>query len=245
MVEEALPEVTTVHLAGDPSGFSDTILRLSEFEKLFITTEDKAKLDQYQQNAKREQLKLNVGNIEDYLESLGTKVLIEPASEKHLPRIHQLFTKTNQFNVTTKRYTPSDIEIFLNEQHWNCNVIHVKDKFGDMGIVGLYLVEQNDSIASIDSFVLSCRALGRGIETSIMNDIKQNFLMNEENAMLKALFFQTAKNKPASEFFTDQGFTLIDGDEREHHYELPSKAVRLLDCPGISVFRNERDYNEQ
>lgn len=235
MVMEALPEVTTVHLTGDPSQFAETLMQLSEFEKLFITTEDKTKRDQYQQNAKREQQKLDVGNIDDYLQSLGTQVLIEPASKKNTPRIHQLFSKTNQFNVTTIRYTLSDIETFLDAAHWNLNIIQVKDNFGDLGIVGLYLVEVNDNIARIDSFVLSCRALGRGIETCIMNDIKQHFLMSDKSSVLTGLFIKTTKNQPASTFFTSQGFKRTTGDEIEQHYELPDKELQLLDCPGISL----------
>jgi FkbH-like protein len=235
MVKEALPEVTTVHLADDPSHFSESIMRLSEFEKLFITSEDKAKLDQYQQNYKRKQHKLDIGNIDDYLKSLGTKVLIEPATKKHLPRIHQLFSKTNQFNLTTIRYSPSDIETFLYSDQWNLNIVQVQDNFGDLGIVGLYLIEHNDSIARIDSFVLSCRALGRGIETCIMNTIKQDILLSGKCTVLHGLFRQTAKNMPASTFFTDQGFEPTTGDNKEQHYELSVQSVHLPDCPGITL----------
>lgn len=235
MVKEALPDVTTVHLSGDPSQFAETLMQLSEFEKLFITTEDTNKRDQYQQNAKREQQKYDIGNIDDYLQSLGTKVLIESASKKNLPRIHQLFSKTNQFNVTTIRYTPSDIETFLEGEQWNLNIVQVKDNFGDLGIVGLYLIEHNDSVARIDSLVLSCRALGRGIESCIMNNIKQDFLLGGKCSVLQGLFSQTAKNMPASTFFTDQGFQLTTGDEKQQHYELSSKASQLLDCPGINL----------
>jgi FkbH-like protein len=235
MVMQALPEVTTVHLKGDPSQFAGILMNLSEFEKLFITSEDKTKRDQYQQNSKREQHKLDIGNIDDYLQSLGTEVLIETASKKHLPRIHQLFSKTNQFNITTIRYTPSDIEIFLNNAQWNLNIVQVKDNFGDLGIVGLYLVELDNSIARIDSLVLSCRALGRGIETCMMNTIKQDFLLSGKCNVLKGLFCQTAKNMPASSFFKDQGFEPTIGDSKEQHYELSTQAAQLLDCPGISL----------
>ena len=235
MVMQALPEVTTVHLEGDPSLFAETLMHLSEFEKLFITSEDKSKRDQYLQNTKRQQHKNGIGNIDDFLKSLGTEVQIEPATKKHLPRIHQLFSKTNQFNTTTIRYTPSDIENFLDTDQWNLNIVHVKDNFGDLGIVGLYLVEHNDSIARIDSLVLSCRALGRGIETCIMNSIKQDYLLSGKCTVLQGLFRQTAKNMPASSFFTDQGFEPTTGDSREQQYELSSNGARLLDCPGISL----------
>jgi FkbH-like protein len=235
MVREALPEVSTIHLSGDPSQFAETLMQLSEFERLFISAEDKDKRNQYQQNAKRTQQKYNIGNINDYLKSLGTKVLIKQATKRNLPRIHQLFSKTNQFNVTTIRYSPADIETFLMGNHWDLNIVQVKDKFGDLGIVGLYLVEQKNNIARIDSLVLSCRALGRGIETCIMNNIKQDFLQSGKCSILQGLFSRTAKNKPASTFYTDQGFSLITDNEEQQHYELSNKALQLLDCPGISM----------
>jgi len=235
LVREALPQVTTVHLSGDPSQFTETLMRLNVFEKLFITSDDKAKLAQYQQNYKRTEQKQNFGNIDDYLKSLGTQVMVEAASEKNLPRIHQLFTKTNQFNVTTKRYAPSEIETFIKDTHWHLSVIQVKDNFGDLGIVGLYLVEVNDSLARIDSFILSCRAMGRGIETCIMNNIKQNFLGSGKYATLLGHFSHTAKNQPALTFFTDQGFVKTAGDEKEQCYEISGDNYRLIDCPGIDL----------
>jgi len=236
LVREALPQVTTVHLSGDPSQFAGTLMRLKVFEKLFITSEDKDKLLQYQQNDKRIEQKQIFGNIDDYLKSLGTQVMIEAASEKNSSRVHQLFTKTNQFNLTTKRYTPSDIEGFLKDTHWYLSIVHVKDNFGDLGIIGLYLIEVNDSIARIDSFVLSCRAMGRGIETCIMNNIKQDFLNSGKCSVLQGLFRPTAKNKPASTFFMDQGFLCAsDDDHEQQHYELSSDAFQMLDSPGISL----------
>ncbi|MEE9422702.1 MAG: HAD-IIIC family phosphatase [Gammaproteobacteria bacterium] len=239
MVRKALPEVTTVHLSGEPSQFSETLMQMSEFEKLFITTEDKDKRVQYQQNTKRIQQKRDIGNINDYLKSLETKVLIEPASKKDLQRVHQLFSKTNQFNVTTIRYTLADIETFLKDDSWDLSIVQVKDRFGDLGIVGLYLVENNEHIARIDSLVLSCRALGRGIETCIMNNIKQVFLLSGRYTDIQALFTPTTKNIPASTFFTIQGFERETGDEKQHHYNLSGKALQMLDCPGISLQQRE------
>lgn len=235
MVREALPEVTSIHLSGTPSDFTATLMQLSTFEKLFITTEDIAKRDQYQQNAKRKQQQYDIGNIDDYLKSLGTKVLIEPASIKNLPRIHQLFSKTNQFNVTTLRYTLAEIEGFLNNSNWHLNIVQVKDNFGDLGIVGLYLVENKANIARIDSFILSCRALGRGIESCIMNNIKQQFLLDGQHSSITGAFDQTAKNKPAADFFTRQGFTKTTKESNQQFYKLTNDVAQLLDCPGISL----------
>jgi predicted enzyme involved in methoxymalonyl-ACP biosynthesis len=99
----------------------------------------------------------------------------------------------------------------------------------------LYLIEHNDSIARIDSFVLSCRALGRGIETCIMNTIKQEFLLGNKCTVLHGIFRQTAKNMPASTFFADQGFVPTTGDSKEQHYELSTQSAHLSDCPGITL----------
>jgi len=235
LVQQALPDVTTVHLSGDPSQFADTLKKLDVFEKLFITAEDKVKAAQYQQNTKREHQKQHYGNIDEYLKSLGTQVVIETASDKNLSRIHQLFSKTNQFNVTTRRYSFAEIEAFLNDSCWDLKIISVSDNFGNLGIVGLYLLEVNGSVARIDSFVLSCRALGRNIETCIMNNIKQDYLSNRKCTELQGLFIQTAKNPPASTFFPDQGFALTISDEQQHNYVLSLETFQLLDCPGINL----------
>jgi len=235
LVQQALPGVTTVHLSGDPSQFTDTLKKLNAFEKLFITAEDRVKSAQYQQNTKREHQKQSFGSIDDYLKSLGTKIFIEPASDKNLSRIHQLFSKTNQFNVTTKRYSLAEIEGFLNNACWDLKIITVGDNFGQLGIVGLYLLELNGNVARIDSFVLSCRALGRNIETCIMNNIKQDYFSNRKCTELQGKFIRTAKNPPASNFFPDQGFVLTNSDEQEQHYVLSLDTFQLIDCPGIDL----------
>ena len=137
--------------------------------------------------------------------------------------------------MTTKRYTPADIEAFLNNDQWQLKVVQVRDKFGDLGIVGLYLLEVKDDVVRIDSFVLSCRALGRGIEVCIMNHIKQDFLSSGKYSTIQAMFSQTAKNQPAATFFTDQGFVKTAGDEQGQHYEMSCDNSRYIDCPGIDL----------
>ncbi|MTI78527.1 MAG: HAD-IIIC family phosphatase [Marinobacter sp.] len=239
LVKEALPEVTTVHLSGDPSGFKDILHNLNKFEKLVLTQEDKTKHIQYRQNAERETKKRSFRNIEDYLKNLGTTISIRVATEQDVPRTHQLFTKTNQFNVTTRRYTPADIESFLQDSSYQLKLFQVEDNFGDLGIVGLYLVREDDDRAHIDSFVLSCRALGRGLETFIMNQIKNEYLFEKGLECVTASFIPTAKNLPAASFYNEQGFTKAGQSEVEELYEIRKKDAKLIDCPAIRANAKE------
>jgi len=240
LVRQVLPEVRTVQLPEDPAEYADTLRKLTDFEKLSITEEDIHKGNQYRGNIQRERKKNSVANINDFLESLGTIISIETASEATLPRIHQIFTKTNQFNMTTCRYSPADIEAFIDDPSQDLFTIHVRDNFGDMGIVGQYLIQRGEDILTIDSFILSCRALGREIETFVMNKIKQDYFGGGSCMAIQAKFIPTAKNGPAAAFYSRQGFTLkaTTGDG-EQQYELKRADSQPVDCQGISMHQPE------
>jgi FkbH-like protein len=240
LIRQVLPEVKTVQLSGEPAEYADTLRKLADFEKLIITKEDAQKGTQYRGNVQRERKKSSVSNIHDFLESLGTNISIEAASQNTLPRVHQLFSKTNQFNTTTRRYSPADIESFINDPARELNTIHVRDNFGDMGIVGQYLVKLSGDIATIESFVISCRALGREIESFIMNKIKQDYLDCGRCSVINAQFIPTAKNKPAASFYGKQGFTLVETtDDGIRHYELKHTDSRAIACHGITMHMHE------
>ena len=235
---ELLPEVSIIDLPQDPVGYSEALMRSMCFEKLSITAEDISKTGQYEQNAVRNEVRQKSGSIESYLESLGTRVTIASASARDIERAHQLFSKTNQFNLTTKRYSIAEVENFMAGDAWQLKLVSVQDNFGNLGIVGLYLVELRENTAFIDSFILSCRAMGRGIETAMMNQIKHEYLTVSGLARLEALYIATQKNKPAAAFYGEQGFSELAGDadaSGEVRYNLINEDVRRQECPGIQV----------
>ena len=133
-------------------------------------------------------------------------------------RIHQLFNKTNQFNVTTKRYVPGDVAGFIGGESFDTIVIDVSDRFGDLGTVGLVLIDKRGELPEIDSFIMSCRAMGREIETAIMNDIKRDYLLTGAHRALLSAYAPTKKNLPVQKFYDRQGFQVIEesgsGDKR-------------------------------
>jgi len=236
LVNEMLPEIKVPELHNDPTTYLETVQSLHYFEKLFITQDDTIKAEQYKQNAKRDGLRYEIGDMIAFLAKLGTVLTISKANTSHIKRIHQLFSKTNQFNVTTKRYNTSDIELFIKDSDYEINVFSVSDNFGDLGIIGLVLTRLDKDVVVVDSFILSCRAMGRGIETAVMNVLKNKYLVAGAFEKIIAMYIPTKKNIPVLDFFNEQGFTVLNHHEDNSTcYELVNVNAELLDCPGIEI----------
>ncbi len=237
LIRQTLPDVLTLQLPDDPSVLADFLYDLVVFDKLELTAEDARKTEQYAENFAREELQQSVGDLDSFLESLDTRVEIAAATPTDAARIHQLFTKTNQFNVTTIRYGSSDVESFIAESSHCLYSIRAADKFGDLGLIGICLLKVGETDAYIDSFVMSCRALGRGIETAATNVLKSTAFEALGVATLRARFVPTKKNTPAADFYERQGFTVSrHGDDGEIEYTLQSTDSEHLATPGITVF---------
>lgn len=165
-----------------------------------MTAEDRVKTEQYRTEADRKTLERTAGSLDDYLASLEIKVGVGVNCASRVGRIAQLTNKTNQFNLTTKRYTESDIQKFMTSGH--VYDFRVVDRFGDMGIVGVVIVKDCD----IDTFLMSCRALGRKIESGILRHI----IDDQTGSRLTASFRPTAKNGMVADFFDRNGFDRVD-----------------------------------
>jgi FkbH-like protein len=241
LVREMMPEVEVIELSGDPAAFAQRILSLPSFEKLEITAEDRQKARQYQENRKRTEDRETRGDLGAYLAGLETSITLRRPSGRDAARIHQLFTKTNQFNVTTKRYAPSEVAAFIDEEDvFDTIVVDVSDRYGDLGTVGLVLIDLRGEAPAIDSFIMSCRAMGREIETAIMNAIKADYLLGGGHKALVSAFVPTKKNLPVCQFYDRQGFQVTrESESGEKHYRLAADEAALLDCAHISLV-NER-----
>jgi FkbH-like protein len=240
LIRQLLPQIETIQLPPDPSMYSKLLASLHGLDKTMITSEDQMKTRQYADNASRTQHQERFDDIELYLESLQTEISIGVAGEDEKMRIHQLFSKTNQFNVTTKRYSMADVENMIEMPGLDLYTVQARDRFGDLGMIGLCVIEcEATSEAVIDSFILSCRAMGRGIETAMLNYIKEEYFGRRGLACLRALFSPTKKNKPALDFYTDQGFVIEEGDlDTGLRYTQLVGSSTLKNCHWIIV--NER-----
>ena len=241
LVRQMLPQVKTYQLPQNHEQIPCFINQLIDFEKVTILYDDLNKTEQYHQNRERKKLKESVHDLKSFLYSLETEVYIRLAKIDDLPRIYQLFTKTNQFNLTTIRYAMSNIEEFLNNNIYNLTIVSVKDVFGDIGVVGLYLLKFEDDHAYIDSFIMSCRVMGRGLEIAIMNHIKKLCMSNNLIKFVTASYIPTEKNKPVIMFLDEQGFKRVNQDNTgKKEYMLLKEEIKLKECPWIRANIEEK-----
>lgn len=235
LIQQMLPEVKAVLLPPDPAEYAAVLERLADFERQAVLEEDVQKTEQYRQNVQRQELQNATGDLSAYLASLETELEIRRAREDDLPRVHQLFTKTNQFNVTTKRYTPSDVERFAASPNHELWIAKARDRFGDLGTIAVVLLEKQEEILAIDSFLMSCRAMGRGLETALMNHIKQRLATNGTSE-LRAVYLPTPKNMPVEAFFDDEGFRLVEvGEGGAKKYALGRDETAVRECGWIQL----------
>jgi FkbH-like protein len=175
----------------------------------------------YKNQVKRESVKKEFSGIEDYLASLELKMTIFEDDESIIPRMSQMTQKTNQFNLTTKRYTEGDIQNFINDSNSDVYAFSVSDKFGDSGITGLSIVTANGSteMAEIDTLLMSCRVIGRNIEHAFLNHVIKK-IKEKKIIDLKAKYIKTQKNEQVKEFFDRCSFGLIDENNSVRNYTL-------------------------
>jgi FkbH-like protein len=189
----------------------------SYFVNYRTTEEDLKKTEQYQMNAARAKAQESFSDISEYLESLEIEIKVEPINEFNIERIAQMTQKTNQFNLTTRRYDVSSIRS-MHDSGALIYVASVKDKFGDNGITGLIIIESTGSEnAKIDSYLLSCRILGKGIEDAFFLYTLQ--MLKERNIKkVESIFIPSSKNAQVANFYDKFGFELCKEEEGSKNY---------------------------
>ena len=209
LVRQMLPMVSIPDFPAQPYDLPVFFKKLvGDFFKVYTTTnEDKKKTEQYKANFARSQAQHAFPDFKSFLESLDMQITIEAANDFNIPRISQMTQKTNQFNLTTRRYTEADVKSFLaNEGFIWC--MSVADRFGDNGITGAVFVKGSE----IDSMLLSCRILGRGIEFAFLKKVL-SLLKARGVAEVKAKYLPTLKNGQVADFYDKCGFVLISETE--------------------------------
>jgi len=220
MVRTALPEVRVVDLPDDPSLYLKTLMELNDFNSFHISEEDKKKGQMYIDQRERESLCKTTTDLTEFLKALKMDVTIEKANSFNIPRISQLTQKTNQFNMTTRRYLEEDIKKFSQSKDFLIFSIKVEDKFGDNGLTGVAIIEKKKEKWIIDSLLLSCRVIGRRVEETMLAYILEE-AKKEKAKTLIGEFIPTKKNIPAKEFYENNGFNLIEEKDGRQLWEFP------------------------
>ena len=222
LIKQVLPQVEVPDFPAKPYELMPFFKQLVEkyFRIYAVTSEDRAKTEQYRANAMRQAEQSHFADLESYLYSLDMQLDIIPADEHNLPRIAQMTQKTNQFNLTTRRYTEADVQQRL-DQGWRVFCMSVRDRFGDSGITAtIFLEPTDDTTVNIDTLLLSCRILGKGIEEAFIKTVF-NLLRLDGYRRITADYLPTAKNGQTADFYDRMGMTLEATDEAgAKHYSM-------------------------
>ncbi|MDL2301546.1 HAD-IIIC family phosphatase [Lachnospiraceae bacterium OttesenSCG-928-D06] len=213
LVKKMLPEVTVPDFPEEAAMLPSKMAEIHKeyFAKATITKEDLEKTEQYAANAKRTALQGKSTDYESYLRELDIHIYREDPKENK-ERLLQLLNKTNQFNLTSRRYEMTEIQELLQDETTHVFLYRVTDCFGDNGIVAVGIVRHIEEEAVITDLVMSCRVMGRRIEYGIMEDI-ENTLMKEGAEAIRGIFCPTAKNKPVAEFYEKMEYQVLSIDE--------------------------------
>ena len=222
LIREHLPEITVLQVPERLYMYPKMLREnFGLFYNLSFTAEDRKKIDMYRQQVKRETVKKKFTDIEDYLASLELKIAIHLDDESIIPRMSQMSQKTNQFNLTTKRYTEDNIKNFIENDASKAFTFSVTDKFGDSGVTGLCIINIDDDskTADIDTLMMSCRIIGRNLEYAFIDYIIEVLKENKVNNVT-AKYIKTQKNEQVKEFYDNCSFSLIESTDSVRNYTL-------------------------
>lgn len=219
LVKNQLSGIGVPNIDNKVENFQNIIDRNNYFEILSVSVEDSQRLKYYEDNQSREKEKLNYTNYQEYLKSLGMLAEIQEAKDIYLERIHQLINKTNQFNLTTKRYTKAEVEKVYNDENSILLYGRLQDKFGDNGLVSIIIGKKDNKVLNIPLWIMSCRVLKRDMEKAMLDNLVK---ISKEKGIEKIIgeFIPSPKNSMVQNHYKELGFKLVENKENSTTWEL-------------------------
>ncbi len=208
LVRTMCPEVTVPELPEDPADYLTFLRSLNLFETASFTEEDMIRTRQYKEESERVVLQQSFESVDEYLVSLEMQAKVEPINAFNLARCAQLTQRSNQFNLTTIRYTEEQLKAFT-DADGKALCISLKDKFGDYGLISLLLLEKKENVLDVNTWIMSCRVLKRGVEELAVNEIvkaAKEMGCNE----VRGKYLPTPKNGMVKNLYSTMGFQAID-----------------------------------
>jgi len=234
MVNQCVPKVSTP-IMERAEKYIETIDRSGYFEVINLSKDDIKKNKMYKENIKRNTALVTFENYEDYLKSLKMRAKIEHFIPLYMTRIAQLTNKTNQFNLTTKRYTQAEIEAIAKNNEYITLYGKLEDIFGDNGVISVVIGHIREKILEIDLWIMSCRVLKRNMEYAMMDVLVEKAKANGLEK-IKGFYYPTIKNTMVKDFYDKQGFIKISEDEQGNivwelditkEYECKNKFIKI------------------
>lgn len=219
LVKNQLQGVAVPNIDNKVENYQNIVDRNNYFEFLSVSEEDLQRLKYYEDNQSREKEKLNYENYQEYLKSLKMLAEIQEAKEIYLERIYQLINKTNQFNLTTKRYTKAEVEEIYYDKNSILLYGRLKDKFGDNGLVSIIIGKKENKILNIPLWIMSCRVLKRDMEKAMLDSLV-NICKEKDIEKIVGKYIPSSKNLMVKNHYMELGFKLIEDENNITTWEL-------------------------
>ncbi len=230
-VQAGRPEVLTILL---PEDTAEYFQHFWAFDRIRVTEEDRQRTDQYARRIERARLEKQAKTLGEFIASLGLDVGVAPVSPEELPRVSQLTQRTNQMNFTTIRRTEAELQALL-RRGAECLTVRVSDRFGSYGLTGVAILETRQDELYVDTFLLSCRVLGRGVEHKLLARLGE---LAVERGLREVVvpYTPTQRNRPALLFLESVGSRYKEPAGDGFLFRFPAaEAARIAYKPGAAV----------
>ncbi len=225
IVRENISGITVPELPEDPAEYLEYLYSLNLFETISFSGEDAERTRQYQVEAERSVLQKSFASEDEFLQSLEMVSIVEPFTKFNTPRVAQLSQRSNQFNLRTVRYTEADIESIAGNSNYTPFTFTLQDKFGDNGLICIIILnKQSADTLFIETWLMSCRVLKRGMEDFTLNTIA-TFAKENGFTYLLGEYIPTAKNEMVKDHYKKLGFT-----EEGNYWKLDVKQYQTKKC---------------
>jgi FkbH-like protein len=230
-IRGALPMVAVPELPSDPSRFSWYLLAAGYFEAVAWSREDAGRAESYAKDAQRAEIRVGSRDLGAYLMSLDMTARFAPFDAKGRQRIVQLINKTNQFNLTTRRYTEADVAVLEKDPAVFTLQVRLEDKFGDLGMIGVAICRPDaEGNWEIDTWLMSCRVLGRRVEDAVLARLVEE-ARSRGVRQLHGAYLPTAKNAMVADHYSKLGFVLVEESDGARRFELAVKDAVTSELP--------------
>jgi FkbH-like protein len=235
-VQAGCPEVLAITLPSDPREFASFLAHFWAFDRWTTTAEDRTRARMYADETERARAERQSANLAEFLASLNLRVRIASMTPDQLSRVAQLTVRTNQMNFTSIRRSESDIRHVLDSEGYECFTVEVDDRFGSYGLTGVMLIQPDGRTLAVDTFLLSCRALGRGVEHRMLARLGQ-LALECGSAEVVIPFSPTSRNRPAEALLRSFGPAFEQRTDRGSTFTFPAEFLASVSYTGASPAR--------
>jgi FkbH-like protein len=235
LVRGLLPQVTVAQVPEKLHELPSLVLEQGWFDTLRVTDEDKHRAQLYQGESERKNARATFSSVDEYLASLSIVAVIHRVRSNEIARVAQLTQKTNQFNLTTRRYSEADVQAFANREDAVVLTLATRDRFGDLGLVGVLILERDGGVGRVDTFLMSCRVLGRGLEHAMVERCFETMRAAWGVETWRAEYIATRKNMQVADFWPLHGFVQTSGDRKSTVYQRAARAPAIAIPTHIAI----------